>query len=601
MKHDFTAAFAARGLSARAAQALAEYDDLFEDRLAGWFGSLWDGGTGGFYYARSARDHEGFLPDLESTNQTVNALCRTGFLERYGGDRRRGLPLYMQQGILRFASGCLDPDDGYFYHPQWGKDISEARRGRDLSWGISLIRSFGGTFPYPTAQDRLRSGAGTGAMPPYLKDRQTLLDYLAGLNITRDSHSTGHRLNSVTTELEASGLLPECLDYLDSIQCARTGLWQQDVSYTSLSGLFKLGALYNRAGRPLRYTDRMIDSAVEAILSDEKPTILIYVYNPWAGLNTVRENIRLSGGDLAGFYRRMSELAPRLLEVTRRKLELFRRSDGAFSYDLFSAAPYTQRSFVCLGGDEGDVNATSIAVNGLSGGISCCLCGDVMPIFSDREYRIFLEEAAAARPEKVPLPSGLVPGELPRPFIKVQKGSVRHDSTGALLSSMAASSDSLGYFIGMCRDASAVEVRVRLTLQSRNPDGVFRVQLGCEYAPPAYILEFCKEADGTYLMRDVSSRAANADRTVLYRGIPEGVRFDLSFSYPCTGSAEAFCVPVSLNGIPVAQSRLYAHERSTEAPRRDMTFLTFSALAGTCGEMHIDQPTVTLSVRHECH
>ena len=40
-------------------------------KIADWMANLYDPEVGGFYYSNSARDTEGFLPDLESTVQLL--------------------------------------------------------------------------------------------------------------------------------------------------------------------------------------------------------------------------------------------------------------------------------------------------------------------------------------------------------------------------------------------------------------------------------------------------------------------------------------------------------------------------------------------------
>ena len=39
--------------------------------LCEWLANLYDSEQGGFYYSASARDYEGFLPDIESTKQAI--------------------------------------------------------------------------------------------------------------------------------------------------------------------------------------------------------------------------------------------------------------------------------------------------------------------------------------------------------------------------------------------------------------------------------------------------------------------------------------------------------------------------------------------------
>ena len=55
-------------LSAEMSAALSELDTRYDKKLFDWVINLYDP-SWGFYYANSARDYDGFLPDIESTCQ----------------------------------------------------------------------------------------------------------------------------------------------------------------------------------------------------------------------------------------------------------------------------------------------------------------------------------------------------------------------------------------------------------------------------------------------------------------------------------------------------------------------------------------------------
>ena len=48
--------------------------NLFDERMLIWYAGLYDPEIGGFYFSNSARDTEGFLPDIESTAQAINFI-----------------------------------------------------------------------------------------------------------------------------------------------------------------------------------------------------------------------------------------------------------------------------------------------------------------------------------------------------------------------------------------------------------------------------------------------------------------------------------------------------------------------------------------------
>ena len=90
------------------------YEEFFEpEKLIRWWAGLYDPAAGGFYYSDSARDHDGFLPDMESTYQILWRLR----------DVVPDLPAFLGREItgkiVSFFQSKQDPADGYFYHPQW--------------------------------------------------------------------------------------------------------------------------------------------------------------------------------------------------------------------------------------------------------------------------------------------------------------------------------------------------------------------------------------------------------------------------------------------------------------------------------------------------
>lgn len=144
-----------------AAQALyALYDP---EALIRFFASLWDGERGGFYYSHSARDHEGFDADIESTYQILNIIRNMGAAD--GTDR--DLPLLLGQDmtarIVSFVQGMQSDEDGYFYHPQWRESSGILRVHRDQLSAIKILEWLGSAPKYATAIGRADSDAVSAA------------------------------------------------------------------------------------------------------------------------------------------------------------------------------------------------------------------------------------------------------------------------------------------------------------------------------------------------------------------------------------------------------------------------------------------------------
>ena len=134
---------------------LKRADELCGKSVLNWLASLYDAKSGGFYYSLSARDTEGFLPDLESTYQAIYLLQLGGMYET-GPVPENIMPREIQDGLAKFAYELQDESDGYFYHPQWGKKIGASRQGRDLMWAKGLIGKFGGgRYKYLLPEERI--------------------------------------------------------------------------------------------------------------------------------------------------------------------------------------------------------------------------------------------------------------------------------------------------------------------------------------------------------------------------------------------------------------------------------------------------------------
>ncbi len=130
--------------------AMREMFSLFERGLVDWLAGLYDKNIGGFYYSNSARENPQFLPDVESTAQALGLLVSTGMVERFENDLKKALPEQMCLDIKRWVKGLQD-ENGYFYHPQWGKEATDKnliRRGRDVGMAMIALKRVGGLPTY---------------------------------------------------------------------------------------------------------------------------------------------------------------------------------------------------------------------------------------------------------------------------------------------------------------------------------------------------------------------------------------------------------------------------------------------------------------------
>ncbi len=366
--------------------SLMNFYTLYGSELYIWLANLYDPDIGGFYYSGSARNTEGFLPDLESTGQALELLDNSGLSALYGGNWEKMLPKSITDKLGAFAIG-LQHDDGYFYHPQWGTTISSSRRGRDAGWAVDIIKALNLTPKYDTATgslkgenpvkpsskvdltDRLGSSSvvAVSAVVPCaaaeLASEEAFRIYLDNANISKNSYSVFNNLNARISEIKNAGLWDFLLHYLTEHQCDN-GLWEEEVTYQSVNGLMKISAFFNST-IPFPKPDRAVESVMSILREQKSEEIeaIVYVYNPWVALY----NILFYCEDEAEAEYRRQLATPEFVDKTFKRLAAFKRTDGGFSYYPETSSHMSQGEHVAVEGTvESDVNATSIAISTLS-------------------------------------------------------------------------------------------------------------------------------------------------------------------------------------------------------------------------------------------
>jgi hypothetical protein len=122
---------------------LESFFSHYDANILIWLANLYDRDEGGFYFSNSARDTVGYLPDVESTSMAFKLLDDGGMFKEFGGLKAHGIPEFMREPMTNWILGMQDPD-GYFYHPQWGKEGSgDVRKGRDIDSVVYLLNRLG--------------------------------------------------------------------------------------------------------------------------------------------------------------------------------------------------------------------------------------------------------------------------------------------------------------------------------------------------------------------------------------------------------------------------------------------------------------------------
>ena len=352
------------------ADEVKNLNTLWDEHVYEWIASLWDGEAGGFYYSLSARDNEGFWPDMESTAQAMNSLTSTGIL--YDDSV---MPDAMKKKMVAFMKAKQHPDDGYFYHAQWGKDVTTSRRGRDLGHATGIIARFGDKPLYPTALERIAEAAATGStdsesstVPEHLRSKEAFLEYLESLNINGidkpgNSYPIGHRIGQQASEIEAAGLVDACIDFLNSKQ-KPNGFWEDSLDHGTASGALKISCIYVRFKKPYPNVMEAFRSALNVLLSDLPIGAITSVFNPPFTLLNFLE-VMENTGDTENYAKAkalLRENAAKILRLTYERLVPFKKPDGSFSYEPNCSSHWSQGKPVCIKGSaESDVNANSLA------------------------------------------------------------------------------------------------------------------------------------------------------------------------------------------------------------------------------------------------
>ena len=410
---------------------------LYNDDIYVWLANLYDYEIGGFYFSNSARNNEGYLPDLESTAQALNHLASGGMFEEYENSYGKGVSDDMRKQITTFVLELQSSVNGFFYHPQWGTDIVDSRRGRDLQWASQLLESFDekplyntpggmkgslGDPPGVASVSKLTNKLSTSTvsaiskvvsvssvnLPWYLRSLAEWEKYIADLDIPNNSYSAGNTLAAQYNEIRTAGqeYIDYLINYLNDIQIPELGLWQKvapgedndydpndGVNFNTVDGLMKIACVYNYFKVPVPNIENAFTSCIKVALypDDETDIHVCSTYNPWITMGILLESAKISFGEWKVQELRSIVLdnAVALISATVDKLIPHVREDGCFSFYESRPCLVSQKAPVaCAEGMESDVNGTTICATGISTNIFKVLGVDYIPLYyaPDREY-----------------------------------------------------------------------------------------------------------------------------------------------------------------------------------------------------------------------
>ena len=368
---------------------------LYKDGVIDWIANLYDPVTGGFYHSNSGRNNYGFLPDIESTYSALGFLDASGMNDDIEGNFADVLPDDIKEQIINFVYNLQDAD-GYFYHPQWGKEITDGRRGRDLSSATILLKAFNVElkYPYPGSAvsavnltGRLQSHSEVAAVsrimsvstvPEKFQSAEKFVSWLDTMNFKTGAYHAGSDLQSMINEMISYGknqgidFMGIAVEHLNNTQNQVNGLWHTEINYYGTNGLHKIAYFYNQARAEFPNADKAIQSTFESLLTKEVPAAAVDVYNAWSCVGYIVRNIESYTKDgevdketrVSEIISEVRSLAPQAIRGTAQKLALFAKPDGSFSYLPKYSTPTAEGCKVALvNTEEGDINGTGTIIN----------------------------------------------------------------------------------------------------------------------------------------------------------------------------------------------------------------------------------------------
>ena len=338
---------------------LERFDRLIDcEGLVRLAAELYDPESGGFYYSLSARDNEGFYPDVESTAQmlvTLTSLGLFGYSER--GTNR--FPSEFAEGLVAFFKDRQDEESGFFFDRQFGKDVNESKKGRNTGQSVARLCEMGEEPRYPLPFERVAKDSPSEALAPHYASLDSYKKWLDDFDWESDDghkqYYAGNMLSASLSGIRAAGFLDYTRDYLEEKQNKETGMWGKRKDSNAMNAAMKISGIYG-AERKFPLVDKMIGSIL-GIVRKEEPYSIATLWNP---LVLIRNVLRDYGEMPESTARAIDRIKLPLIRLSIDRIERFKKPDGGFSYYPDKSSKTSQGVVVSLGLCESDVNATML-------------------------------------------------------------------------------------------------------------------------------------------------------------------------------------------------------------------------------------------------
>lgn len=170
------------------------------------------------------------------------------------------------------------------------------------------------------------------------------------------------------------------------IKSSQNGIWEEEITYNTVSGLLKICGIPGTHGHEFLYAEEAIGTAIRVALFSVEDFVLkgeaiVSIYNPFNAISGIMGNVQKYGSDpsvVDRTYARTRAIAKELIENTAKKVETYRMPDGGYSYNMGGYCTHSQGQPVAINGyvpsyrlpsfegivesGEGDVNGTALAL-----------------------------------------------------------------------------------------------------------------------------------------------------------------------------------------------------------------------------------------------
>ena len=348
-------------------EVLSELDAEFDKATLDWLISMYDGESGGFYYAVSSRDNEQFEPDIESVVQANSCMQTLGLVPKDENGKWL-FPDWYKKGTLDFLRSRQDPDDGYFYDPVYKTVAKKEKLERNTGFATSFIKGDLYEKPlYPTPMERILakkekgekvSGGGkNGAAEQDIYDSpESFIAWLEDLKGRMSSYCWGSYIASGYNMIKAAGLEDTLVDWLIKNQNTEDGTWAEKFDMEAVNGVLKLCGCFNKNTKPYPNIEKYLNKVIDFTKTFE-PITAAANWNPLGSFRQILQN----NPDLPEeLQKKVDEGIADMIANTLVQMRKFRQPDSGFGYLQCGSSVYSNAVVVSLGLPEGDVNALAL-------------------------------------------------------------------------------------------------------------------------------------------------------------------------------------------------------------------------------------------------